>query len=40
MWPLGALNIKEHAGGMSAVEMADAVAAIMRYLETHTRVDA
>ncbi len=40
MWPLGRLNLKEHAGGMSGAEMADAAAAIMRYLEAHSRFDA
>ncbi|MBI3767173.1 MAG: B12-binding domain-containing radical SAM protein [Deltaproteobacteria bacterium] len=40
MWPIGRLNIKEHPGGMTSAEMATMAAAIMDYLETHTRVDA
>jgi hypothetical protein len=40
MWPVGRLNIREHAGGMTAAEMRDAGEEIMRYLETHTRFDA
>jgi anaerobic magnesium-protoporphyrin IX monomethyl ester cyclase len=40
MWPLGPLNIREHAGSMSAAEMADAAAEIMDYLATHNRLEA
>jgi radical SAM superfamily enzyme YgiQ (UPF0313 family) len=40
MWPIGQLNIKEHASGMTAAEMHAVGAAVMRYLETETRVDA
>lgn len=39
MWPLGRLNIKPHAGGMTEAEMSDAAAEIMRYLESNTRFE-
>ena len=40
MWPLGQLNIREHAGGMSNDEMRAAAAEIMRYLDEINRLDA
>lgn len=40
MWPLGRLNIKEHAGGISNREMSEVAVEIMRYLDDTNRLDA
>lgn len=39
MWPLGTLNIREHPGGLTNVEMHEVAAEIMQYLADHTRFD-
>lgn len=39
MWPLGRLNIREHAGGLTAEEMRAAAEEIMAYLAVTNRFD-